>query len=86
MHVLQGDWIRTVSMENWARAAVICFGFSVAHKLGFASAYLMLVAIYLIYCNLSDGDKTGPSAYSVFNRGQALPGQLQAEQLIPGQQ
>lgn len=80
-------WYHGVPIETWARVCVIGFGWWVAIKAGFGAVFAMAALGYVIWFNLSDDAKNGPSAYSVFNRNfQPLPGQLNQDQLIPGRQ
>jgi len=57
----------------WALGGVAAFWF------GFAAVWFLLLVLFLVFANLSSGERSSKSssAYSVFNPGQrALPGDL----------
>lgn len=67
-----------IGLIIWALVAKLSASF------GFGALFVLTTIVLLVFCNLGQRKPGEPSAYSIFNNFQELPGQLNAG-VIDGQ-
>ena len=74
-------WVFLVKSWVWVTFLVWCAGAKLASWLELGPIYVLFTIVAVIYWNLGKRKEGEASAYSIFNNFQALPGQLQADDI-----